>query len=276
MVNCEATMIILTYHAINEVENFEDQINHLVHNNYNILSLSDFIDGYANRKLKSKDVLITFDDGDYSVLKYAFPILTKYSCPAALFVITSLIDTKYPYWWDEILYYTNDKKQVVHAKSLTNNERLDFLERLRSTSNRARLQHRQLTLQELKVMEQGRISIANHSHTHPMLDKLSTNEIKYELSTSSAYLKDNGLPHHNIFAYPNGNYTEASEKILRDLEIKLAFLFDHKLNSQYVNPFRISRLSVNDSTPLWKFKLILSGWHSQIAPITKKIHKLIS
>jgi peptidoglycan/xylan/chitin deacetylase (PgdA/CDA1 family) len=124
-------------------------------------------------------------------------------------------------------------------------------------------------------MEQGGVSIANHSHTHPMFDKLSAVEIKNELATSSTSLKKNGFQFHNVFAYPNGNYTPVVEEIMSSLGIKLAFLFDHKINVPLDEPYRISRLSVNDTTPLWKFKLILRGWHSRIAPINKKLHKFI-
>ena len=57
--------------------------------------------------------------------------------------------------------------------------------------------------------------------------------------------------------------------------IRQAFLFDHKLNTLLDKPYRISRLSVNDTTPLWKFMLILKGWHSRIVPFRKMLHKFI-
>lgn len=164
---------------------------------------------------------------------------------------------------------------MSEAKGLKNNDRLTLIERLRSTTDRPPLKYRQLTLQELKIMEGNGIAIANHSHTHPMLDKLDAPEIAEELAQSTAFLKKNGFPFYDVFAYPNGNHTMDSEKILRDHKLKMAFLFDHKLQVKYENPYRISRLSVNDYTPLWKYEFILSGWHSRILPLTRAIKKML-
>lgn len=269
-------MVVLTYHKIENAGNFEKQISYLVKNKYNILSLSEFLNRFSNPSFTSHDILVTFDDGDYSVLEQALPVLKKFSCPAIMFVITGLIDTHQPFWWDEIQYYTNDKKQVEQAKRMPNHERLTYLKALRSKSNLPPLIYRQLTLHELKVMELNGIAIGNHSHTHPMLDKVSALEMEYEVSTSLEYLKNNGFQYYDIFAYPNGNYNGESESILSSLHTRLAFLFNHKPHTSFDSPLRISRLSVNDSTPLWKFKLILNGWHSRMVPTIKKIHKLIS
>lgn len=267
--------LVLTYHTVKDVRNFEAQVKYLVAHGYNVLSLSDYLDRYEQHKVKAKDVLITFDDGDRSVLEQALPVLKEYGCPAVLFVITELIGTDLPFWWDEIRYYTNNNNLVASAKSMSNDDRLKFLENLRSTSSLPPLKYKQLTWQDLKAMEQGGIAIANHSHTHPMFDKLTPEEIEYELRTSSNSLTSHGFRYNNIFAYPNGNYTALAEPIFTKLSIKLAFLFNHKVNNLHDKPFRISRLSVNDTTPLWKYKLVLSGLHSRIAPISKKIHKFI-
>ena len=268
-------MVVLTYHKVANAGNFERQINYLVKNRYNFLSISDFLTRISSAKFTSRDVLITFDDGDYSILEHALPVLKKYGCPAVAFVITGLIDTHQPFWWDEIQYYTNDKKQIEGAKLLSNDERLVLLNTIRSQSVVAPLTYRQLTLAELKYMEQHNIAIGNHSHSHPMFDKLSKSEIEYEVLTSSEYLKNNSFQYYNVFAYPNGSYSDTSERVLSDGKIRVAFLFDHKISAEVENPLRISRLSVNDTTPLWKFKLILSGWHSRMVPTIKKIHKLI-
>ena len=267
-------MIVLTYHTVHNIRRFEEQIRYLV-SHHTVLSLRDFIEGYAQKKLKAEDVLITFDDGHYSVLDHAMPILKKYNCPAVMFVITGLIGTQIPFWWDEIHYYLQSKEEVNRAKLISNDERLKLLEGLRTTSNRAPLDRRQLTWDDLREMEEGGISIANHSHTHPMFDKLSAAEVKNELVTSSEFLKKNGFQFHDIFAYPNGNYSSGAEEVMSTVGIKLAFLFDHKLNVLLDKPYRISRLSINDTTPLWKFKLMLNGWHSSIVPISKKLRKFV-
>jgi peptidoglycan/xylan/chitin deacetylase (PgdA/CDA1 family) len=267
------TMVILTYHKIRNIENFEKQINYLVRKKYNLLSLSDFVVGYSARTLTAKDVLITFDDGDFSILDNALPVLKKFSCPAVAFVVTGLIGTDVPFWWDEIEFHTQDAGKVQEAKRVTNNDRLNLLKNIRSSSKKPPLKYRQLTVEELRKLEQGGVTIANHSHTHPMLDKLDGPEIAEELQESVTFLRANGFAFCDIFAYPNGNWTVATEKVLKGQKMRMAFLFDHRLNVAFDTPFRISRLSVNDHTPLWKYILILRGWHSRMLPLTKMIRK---
>src|SRR5687767_5019863 len=113
-------MIVLTYHSVRHVGRFESHVRYLTTNGYNFLSLSEFIERYERENFNRKDILMTFDDGDYTILEVALPVLIKYKCPAVLFVITSLIGTEQPFWWDEIMYYTKDGGRVREAKTLEN------------------------------------------------------------------------------------------------------------------------------------------------------------
>ena len=268
-------MAILTYHGIKNKKNFEKQIGFLVRSGRNILTLSEFFVRYSDRTLTPRDVLITFDDGDYSLIENAVPVLREYGCPAVVFVITELIGTETPFWWDEIMYYTNDQNKVKEAKRVSNSERLELLRRIRANSEKPPFKARQLSVDDLKTMVKSRIDIANHSSTHPMMDQLKPLEIETELRESKEFLKHNGFPFYDMFAYPNGNFNDETEAILTREKMRLAFLFDHKVNKRTDNPYRISRLSVNDTTPLWKYKFILSGWHSRMLPFTKAIGSLM-
>ncbi len=124
-------------------------------------------------------------------------------------------------------------------------------------------------------MQNNGVIIANHSFTHPMFDQCNENEIRSELQKTKAYFEKNQLNGYEVFAYPNGNYSEVSEKILMQEDIRFAFLFDHKINKSNPNLLRISRLSMNEYTPIWKFRLILSGWHSRLLPLSKTFHKIL-
>ena len=258
-------MIVITYHKILNSLAFEKQIQYL--------SKKYFIGPDANDS--GKQLLITADDGDPSFYKNAFPVLKKYNLPAILFVITDLINTQKPFWWDEIEYYLGKEegnKKVWEIKTWPNNKRKVFLEELR-TSSKPPLKYNQLTTAQLKEMQEAGILIANHSHTHPMFDKCTAEELELEMKNSTTVLKKLGFAP-DVFAYPNGNYSHLSEGILKKYGIQKGFLFDHRINKGEVNPLRISRLIVNDHTPLWKLKFILSGWHSKILPISKALGKL--
>lgn len=261
-------MIVLTYHKVTNKLNFEKQIKYLSSNYEFISILSGLIP--SNHKL-----LLTADDGDPSFYHNAFPILKKFKIPAILFVITDLINTNKPFWWDEIEYYLNKEegnKKVWEVKAWSNIKREEYLEHLRESSDKPEMQYVQLTTSQLREMQDAGIIIANHSHTHPMFDKCTLEELEKEMHRSTVILKGlNFSP--NVFAYPNGNYSPEVEPVLKKYGINQTFLFDHKISTGVIDPLRISRLKINDNTPLWKLKLILSGWHSRILPFTKTIGK---
>ena len=261
---------VLAYHSIHNSKNFENQIKFLK-KNYKVITGEELNNEFTN------SLVITSDDGDVSFYYNAFPILKKYNIPAVLFVITDLIDTKQPFWWDEIEYYLGKEegnKKVWEVKNWSNKERVTFLQDLRKSSDKPELLKEQLTTKQLREMQEAGIIIANHSHTHPMFDKCTDEELVAEMMHSTGILKELGFTE-NIFAYPNGNYSQKAEKVLKKYGIKKAFLFDHRTNRiDNINLLRTSRLVVNDTTPLWKFKLILSGWHTKILPVTKAFGKL--
>jgi len=261
-------LIVLAYHKFNKSNRFHDQIKYLL-GNYKIL------ESISKNSNCDKNILITVDDGDPSFYYNAFPILKMFNISAILFVITELINTDKPFWWDEIEYYLDKEegnKKVWEVKGWPNIKREEYLEHLRESSDKPEMKYVQLTTSQLREMQDAGIIIANHSHTHPMFDKCTLEELEREMHRSTMILKElNFTP--NVFAYPNGNYSPEVETVLKKYGINQSFLFDHKINTGEIDPLRISRLKINDNTPLWKLKLILSGWHSSILPVTRALGK---
>ncbi|GAA5026488.1 polysaccharide deacetylase [Marivirga lumbricoides] len=255
-------MKVLAYHTFNN-DAFARHLKYLK-NHYT----SKKIDLLNNR------LLITVDDGHISFYQNAFPLLKQYQIPAILFIVPSLISTEKPFWWDELIYYLGNEKgaaELKRLKTIPNEERSAYLVELRNASKKPILRQQQLTVVQLKEMQSTGITIANHSFSHPMFDQCTEEELREELKKTKAFFKEHQLEGYDIFAYPNGNYNELAEKVLKEEGIKYAFLFDHQINKGEINAMRISRLSVNDDTPLWKLKFILSGWHSKVLPLRKRI-----
>lgn len=258
---------VLTYHKFQNPENFERHVKYLSSKN---------LINYTLKPQKGK-VIITIDDGDISFYNIAYPILKKYNIPAILFIVTELINTENPFWWDIVLsYYNKDEAndELRRLKSMPNVDRVIEIERLQKKIG---LKYEQLTVNHLREMRDNGILIANHSHTHPMFNQCTEEEIKEELRETKKFFKNAGLDGYEIFAFPNGNFSMNHVKLLKSNGIKQAYLFDHNINKPSTNgDFLISRLSVNDTTPLWKFKLILSGIHTKIVPLTKLIMKIFN
>jgi peptidoglycan/xylan/chitin deacetylase (PgdA/CDA1 family) len=86
---------------------FDAQMEYLKREGYTTVDLADVLAWRRGlRDLPPRPVVITFDDGDRSVLEYAYPILKKYGLKATLFVVTSKVGQKWErvdcLGWDEL------------------------------------------------------------------------------------------------------------------------------------------------------------------------------
>jgi peptidoglycan/xylan/chitin deacetylase (PgdA/CDA1 family) len=265
---------VLAYHDVKKPAVFEKQISYLLGAGYNFITINQLFEYlYQQTPLPSKPILITFDDGDVSVLDNGLPILRKYKLPSVLFVVTELIDSNKPFWWDRIIHSlkqdgadSNKINQVVKsAKNMSNQERLVFLSEFKE------LESRQLALKDLLFLQENNMSICNHSHTHPMFDKCTETEIESELHHTKSKFQKWDIEGFAYFAYPNGNNNDIIKNKLAEAGIKLVFLFDHALNKEKIDPLSISRIRVNADAELGEFKVKISGLHSFLMGLKQKV-----
>lgn len=267
---------VLAYHTVPDKRRFEKQLIFL-RENYSLINIHQLrAHLYENTTLPKNPVLVTFDDGDISVLENGLPVLKKMSIPAVLFVITGLIDTTKTFWcrWVEIDHekkgktYSEARERVNYLKEVSETERKHYLEGLDL------VQSKQLSSQDLGELYENKIFVANHTHTHPMINKCTDEEIHEELELSRREFRKWGLDGYTTFAYPNGNWDSKSEKILMEEGVEMAFLFDHKVNNIPINPFRISRIRVDTDLEINEFKVKVSGLHSLIMDVKKKVKNI--
>ncbi len=264
---------VLAYHNVIKSSCLESHIKYLLSSGYNFISiynLNNYL--YKNEPLPPKPVLITFDDGDYSVLENGIPILKKFNLPSVVFIITALIDTNKAFWWDQIRINLKKNgadantivKAISKAKKSLNHERLSFLSEFKE------LESKQLSKSDLYFMQENKMSICNHSHTHPMFDKCTEQEIIDELNNSQMEFQNWGLKDFSFFAYPNGNTNESVQNIFSSKGMEIGFLFDHKVNGKKIRPLSISRIRVNSDTDITEFKVRVSGLQSFLMGLKNK------
>lgn len=100
------TIPVLMYHMIgteqdaSELENFvsakslDRQMNFLKRFGYHVISLDRYYEILTGRvKPRGREIVITFDDGDFSFGKSAVPVMEKYQFPVAMFLISDFIKT---------------------------------------------------------------------------------------------------------------------------------------------------------------------------------------
>jgi poly-beta-1,6-N-acetyl-D-glucosamine N-deacetylase len=258
---------VLAYHGISDVSLFEKQIKYL-RKNYHIISIHDLEDFiYYQKPLPAYSVLLTFDDGDISLYTYGLPIFKKYNIPAVIFIITGLIGTNSPFWWNLVRDYYGNKGEhqngratINKLKTIPNNERVSVLEKIKEEM--PDYYQAQFTVEHMQEMIENNVVLANHSHSHPMFDKITEEEFTYELKQAREFYNQMKIEGYPWFAFPNGNNDVGREKLLKEMGITLAFLFDHKLNKSHIHPYRISRIRVNAYDALSEFKVRVSGLHS--------------
>ena len=264
---------VLAYHTVPDSVKFESQIRFLI-SQFNIIDI-DTLQLAMNGKteLPEKSLLITFDDGDFSVYQKGLPVLKKYKLPAVLFVITNLIDTYKDFWWKQIeRYYENQGKTYATARQKVNLlKQVPEIDRQKYLSTIPSTECRQLSTEELEELSQNRIAIANHTHTHPMLNNCSSVEVEEELNEVKKKFEKWSFSYFNVFAYPNGNWDHRTENLIKNKGVSIAFLFDHQLNKSNVNPLRISRIAVNTDDDLPEFRVKVSGLHSRIFSLKKSL-----
>ena len=100
----ENSAIVLMYHRFEDQrfpstsissKNFQNQINYLKENNFNILPISDLLLFFnKNYDIPEKSVFITIDDGYKSFYEHAFPILKENKLPFSLFLSTKFVSNE--------------------------------------------------------------------------------------------------------------------------------------------------------------------------------------
>ncbi len=258
---------VLAYHTVPYQAQFALQMAYLARH-YQFISLAQLeAHLFEGMPLPPRALLLTFDDGDVSVLERGLPVLQQFKAPAVLFVVTGLIDSEKPFWWEQVVAHYRSKglthaaarAQVTALKTVPNVERERVLATMGAPPTR------QLTTAELNTLQAGGVVIANHSHAHPMFDQCTEAELVSELLRARTCFErwPDGRP--DVFAYPNGNASALAHTQLLQAGIRLAFVFDHRLNRKKIDPMAISRIRVNSYDALPEFKVRVSGIHSWLS-----------
>jgi peptidoglycan/xylan/chitin deacetylase (PgdA/CDA1 family) len=264
----------LAYHGVDDPAMFERHLDHLVRM-ASPISLDQLLDAVAGRGcLPSNPVLITFDDGERSVLEAGMPLLQARGLPAVAFVVAGLLDSDGPYWWVEIERRaaaggTVDRRPVASVaalirrmKMVPDDQREAAVDELRRTTSGLEVRLPQLRRSDLPVLESAGIAIGNHSMLHPCLSRCTTDRIEREITESHAILTE-ALGHPpRSFAYPDGIGDDRVGAALAASGYEASFLFDHRLSELPLSdPLRISRVRVDSDSGLDRFSIILSGLH---------------
>jgi peptidoglycan/xylan/chitin deacetylase (PgdA/CDA1 family) len=270
-------LAVLAYHGVDDPMRFGSHLDHLKRtaSPVSLEQVLASIDGGA--PLPRRAVLVTFDDGHRSVLDAGLPMLAEREIPAVAFVVAGLVDTDRPFWWSEVIELARlggvvsglpraAPEDVVRAlKRVPDERRRDAIEELRRTAPGVAAPAAQLSSGDLRALESGGVAVGNHTWSHPCLGRCADDVARGELERAHRTLSE-ALGHPPLaFAYPDGDLDGRAAAVLEDLGYRAAFLFDHRLSPLVPrNRFAISRLRVNSTTTLDRFRTIASGLHPTV------------
>lgn len=210
---------------------FDAQLEYL-QKNYNLISLQEFIEARRDKRpLLPYSVVLTFDDGKRNFFTVIAPLLHSRNMPATAFVIAD-----------------NTDKSLI---------KYDF-ERLSSWSPED--DYADISWEEIKaLLEKQKISIGSHSHTHPVLTELPSEEAKDELINSFKDIAANTNLREIPIAYPHGQTSEEVIKLAESVGYTCGLTNVDAGNDSNTPLFRLNRTVINSDDSMNLFAARLAG-----------------
>ncbi len=258
-------------------------------------ALTGLSDGsvFAARRTRPA-VVITFDDGYANNLHVAGPVLDRLGLPATVFLVTRLLGDPHPFWWDEVNLVLGEAGRVRGPDSTAGPLDLTTPDALERTSGRVRdalmtmpLPGRRPLLDLIGEVASAkpseairdllrplrreeladfppRITFANHTATHRVLDLIDPDAVSWEVSTAAndldQFAPTRFVPH--ILCYPRGASGVAVQNVATEAGCRwgLGLATGGKrtvgLESQTIN---LPRQFIAPRFRLARFKAILAG-----------------
>jgi len=192
-------------------EAFASQLQWLYENGYETITVSEINQA---RQSDAKKVVLTFDDGYYSLYDLVTPLLKQYRFSATLFLTT------FP----------------VGADSY------DVLPRLEKEYPE---DDRPLTWKELEEMEHSCWDIQAHGHQHLVHNTLGLHALTVEIERSKAAIEFHLDKEVRYYAFPYGRYNHHCLDVLQELGFVKVFTVQPGLARFSVNGYRIPRIEIN-------------------------------
>jgi peptidoglycan/xylan/chitin deacetylase (PgdA/CDA1 family) len=213
--------------------------------------------GKPSRRLK---VAVTFDDGWSDNYTVAFPIVRSLQIPITVFVCPGLVGKNSPFWPEQVIALLKAVKPRTGSREVT-----ELVENLKHASSELRERYlMELTEQarqqgkcvkaettdgllswpQIKEMAQAGIRFGSHTQTHQILTTVEGDKAHEEVLGSKAAIESMLGKPCAVFAYPNGNRSAETRRILAGAGFELAVTTERSAWTASCDPLEIPRANV--------------------------------
>ena len=258
---------------------------------YRLVSLEEVYKGLTGSSNAESGVAVTFDDGYADLYRFAFPVLRKHGIPATVFLTADAVDTGEVSWYDRIFLALQlipngkfefkvdvDLRFNLDSRASRVRAASEIISRLRRVPNACRkeycnrlekgldfpadeLRDRMLNWEQVRAMQDAGVTFGSHTVTHPVISRLSANEMEYEFLDSKQRLQSGlGTPVED-FAFPFGHFEDCGAEaapLLRQHGYRSAVTTTVGVNSPGADVFALKRVQIDQGDTLPLFALTLS------------------
>jgi peptidoglycan/xylan/chitin deacetylase (PgdA/CDA1 family) len=265
---------------------------------FNVVSLQDVTNWLSiNKPLPHHAALITFDDGYLDNYTNAFPILRKFNFPAVIYLTSGHIAADRPFYWDLAAYCffhtkrdhfpfpdgrerkwetQQEKSQILKQwietlKRIEESEKDMWVNRIPDLLNVAIPKDffRKLIVNwdQVREMSTNGMDFGAHTITHPILTRISEQQINQEIKGSKKKIEDEiGRPVSSL-AYPNGMRADVNNDVVnitKNSGFMTAFTLLNgptSLSEVKKNPYIIRRIFISHRHTIPQFSLLTSPFN---------------
>ncbi|WP_330292091.1 polysaccharide deacetylase family protein [Streptomyces sp. NBC_00576] len=232
-----ASVPVLMYHSVTRTPNprtralsvtpeaFAEQMSLLANWDFHPVTTAQLADSWRRpfsmaRGLPPQPVLVTFDDGYEGVHRHALPVLAELGFSSSLFVSTGWL-------------------RGAHRSGGALDTMLDW--------------------DQVRELADAGVEIGGHSHTHPELDQLDDDALRFELTRCKEIVADELGAVPVSFAYPYGYSSRRVRTAVREAGFAQALAVGNGLARRTQGPYALQRVTVRHSTSIQEFEQLIEG-----------------